>query len=315
MVYYLDPDFDPRKLTKSELRSIMASHGIFDLPPPSAKKEELLNLFNSEIIAKRKSILESQKNVKAKSDGIVFLDEASRPSPKKPKKSKSKLVESSSNVETSIPDNGNDNSIPRPETPLAVSTYKLVSRLESLQGTKLSKRKEDIYVAQKSLLIKLLGTIATLVIIILYLYFKFWYVWPTYTNEQFATLENKPFLFLMCPYSKNSLIGTCSDGKLYCASGYIERRNWLGFGSSCVIDKERMSLIQSIKKKIIIELQNRFGLSQCYDILPSAISKADLYNFIFNYFKGMKPSTFSDYFDICLRSLLQEGTKIEAMSK
>ena len=78
MTYYLDPEFDPKKLTKAELRSIMASHGILDLPPATSKKEELLDLFYKEIIAKKKLIIESRKNIKAKSDGIIFLDEQSQ---------------------------------------------------------------------------------------------------------------------------------------------------------------------------------------------------------------------------------------------
>ena len=316
MVYYLDPEFDPKKLTKAELRSIMASHGILDLPPPSSKKDELLDLFNKEIISKRKSILETQKNIKAKSDGIVFLDESSRPSPKKPKKSKQSrndIMETMSDIESSpLPVKRNENLISRPETPLNVSTYKLVSRLENLEGKKAPKRKQDENNG-KNLLFKSLGTFSILGVLILYIYFKYWFMWPTYTNDQFKALEHEPVLFLNCPYPKNSLIGSCSDGKLYCASGYIKRRNWLGFGSSCIIDKERLSLIQSIKKKIVFELQTRLGIDQCYNSSSPAISKAKLHDIILNYFKSMKLKIFSEYFDICLRSLIQEGTQIEEL--
>lgn len=315
MVYYLDPEFDPKKLTKAELRSIMASHGILNLPAPSAKKEELLLLFNEEILAKRKSILESQKNIKAKSDGIVFLDESSRPSPKKPKKLKAKLIDSVNDDEISPSSKEiNENLITRPETPLNISTYKLVSRLENLQENKGSKRKQIIN-NQRNLFFKSIGALLSLTLIIIYIYFKFWFVWPTYTNDQLKTLARKPIFSLRCPYPNNSLIGSCSDGKLYCSSGYIEKRNCLGFGSSCIIDKERMSLIQSIKKKIVFELQTRLGMNYCYNLLSPVISRKELHDTVFNYFKSMKSKTFSEYFDICLRSLLQEGAKIEAVKR
>jgi hypothetical protein len=313
MVYYLDPEFDSKKLTKAELRSIMASHGILDLPPPSAKKDELLNLFNKEIVSKRKSILESQKNIKAKSDGIVFLDESSRPSPNKPKNSKK--INVSNKEDTSYSDKSHspvkktENLISRPETPLNVSTYKLVSRLENLQGETMFRRKEK-QIDEKPILFKSIGAISVLTALVTYIYFKYWFFWPTYTVEQFKALDHKPFLFLKCPYPNNSLIGSCSDGKLYCASGYIKIRNWLGFGSSCSIDKERLSLIQSIKKKTVFELQSRLGIDQCYNSATPAISKAKLHDIILNYFKSMKLKTFTEYFDICLRSLIQEGTEI-----
>lgn len=318
MVYYLDPEFDPKKLTKAELRSIMASHGILDLPPPSAKKDELLDLFEKEIVSKRKSILESLKNIKAKSDGIVFLDESSRPSPKKPKKTKQAkefISEPTSGIKPSpSPVKKNENSISRPETPLNVSTYKLVSRLENLQGKIEPKRKNDKNNG-KIILFQSLGIFSAFVILITYIYFKYWFFWPTYTDDQFKALEQKPILFLKCPYPKNSLIGSCSDGKLYCSSGYIKRRNWLGFGSSCIIDKERLGLIQSIKKKIVIELQTRLGIDLCYNSSSPAISKAKLHDIILNYFKSMKLKTFSEYFDICLRSLIQEDSQIVEMRR
>lgn len=313
MVYYLDPEFDPKKLTKAELRSIMASHGILDLPPPSAKKDELLDLFYKEIVAKRKAILESQKNVIAKSDGIVFLDDSSRPSPKRPKKTSKKNLESASDSEPLSTPTKAETLIDRPATPVNVSTYRLVTRLENLQGKysaskeNLTKKKHRIYLNIAVALVLLLSAV--------YTYFKFWFIWPMYTDEQLSNLETKPALFLRCPYSKNSSIGSCADGKLYCASGYIEKRNWILFGSTCVVDKERMSLIQSIKKKIVVELQNRLGLSECYNVSPQSISKSELHDHVMNYFKNIKAKTFSDYFDICLRSLLQEGTKIEAQLK
>lgn len=310
MVYYLDPEFDPKRLTKAELRSIMASHGILELPPPSAKKDELLDMFYKEIIAKRNSIIESQKNVKAKSDGIVFLDESSRPSPKKPKSPKKSKSVSRSTSDAELPVTPNSDTIKRPETPLAMSTYKLVSRLENLQHKQNLPPK-----SKKNQLITILLGFVLSILALAYLYFKYWYVWPVYTDEQLSKLDQRPVLFLKCPYSSSSTIGSCVNGKLYCESGYIEKKNFIGFGTSCVIDKDRLSLIQSIKKKIIFELQNRLGMNQCYNLPAPYISKTELYGLVFNYFKSMKVKTFADYFDICLRSLLQEGTKIESHSR
>lgn len=311
MVYYLDPEFDPKKLTKAELRSIMASHSILDLPPPSAKKDELLDLFYKEVVAKRKSIIESQKKFKAKSDGIVFLDESSRPSPKRPKKTAKKIADSISDTESLPSPSKNDAPIERPATPINVSTYRLVSRLENLQGETspltsrklLQKKTNSVYFITASMI--------TIPLLMMYLYFKFWFTWPVFTDEQLINLEPKPALYLRCPYSKNSSIGSCSDGKLYCASGYIEKRNWFEFGSSCVVDQERMSLIQSIKKKIVLELQIRLGLHECYNEPSPSISKTELHDHISKYFKNIKAKTYSDYFEICLRSLIQEGTKLE----
>ena len=313
MVYYLDPEFDPKKLTKAELRSIMASHGILDLPPPSAKKDELLDLFYKEIVAKRKSILDSQKNVKAKSDGIVFLDESSRPSPKRPKKTIKKNLELISDSELASSPSKNDTLVERPATPVYVSTYRLVSRLENLQGKTLAP-KENLQKRRNPNYLVLVGAFIFLLTMV-YLYFKYWFIWPVYTDEQLLNLELKPALFLRCPYSKNSSIGGCSDGKLFCASGYIEKRNCIGFGSTCVVDKERMSLIQSIKKKIVIELQTRLGSYECYNEISPLVSKSKLHDHILKYFKNMKAKTFSDYYDICLRSLLQEGTTVEVQSR
>ena len=162
MVYYLDPEFDPKKLTKAELRSIMASHGILELPPPTAKKDELLDMFYKEIIARRKSILESQKNIKAKSDGIVFLDVSSRPSPKKSKKTIEKVeVKAACDFDSISAPVG---SIPRPETPLAVSTYKLVSRLEKLQDKTVSKKKLPVISRKKTYLAAIIVGLSSILV-------------------------------------------------------------------------------------------------------------------------------------------------------
>lgn len=315
MVYYLDAEFDPKKLTKAELRSILASHGILDLPPASAKKAELLELFNKEIIGKKNLILESQKSTKAKSDGIVFLDDSSRPSPKKPTRQRSRILDQNSSNESSpVRSNAENHAIKRPETPLAASTYKLVSRLENLRVNEFPNKKIAPLSSNRFYINSILG-ISTFILFSLYLYFKFWFIWPVYTSHQILSLHPKPSLYLKCPYPNDSLIGSCLDGKLYCASGYVLRKDLLGFGISCVIDKERLSSIQSIKQKIVNELQTRLGMSQCYNYPSASVSKTKLQIIIFKYFKNMKKKVFDDYFDICMRSLTQEETKIETILK
>lgn len=306
MTYYLDPEFDPKKLTKAELRSIMASHGILDLPPATSKKEELLDLFYKEIIAKKKLIIETRKNIKAKSDGIVFLDEASRPSPKKPKtplknKLESILVESKSRITE-------NDVIERPITPIAVSTYKLVSRLENLQEHKFIRIRNLSFS-------KIFTTLLIIVSLLLLIYLKFFYDWPVYTDEQWRNLPQKPIFYLKCPIPPNSIAGSCSDGKLYCSNGYIEKRNWLKFGNSCVIDKERMSTIQRMKKRMINELQTRLGASHCHDNISPFIERNELQTIVSKYFRNIKSKTFLDYFEICIRLLLQDDTNIEATSR
>ena len=72
--YYLDPGFDPKRLTKAELRSIMASHNVLNLPPATAKKDELLDTFYKEVIAKREKIRASIGD----NHGILILLHASR---------------------------------------------------------------------------------------------------------------------------------------------------------------------------------------------------------------------------------------------
>lgn len=81
---YLDPAFDPSsQLTKAQLRSILAENGITDLPPPSAKKEVLVALFNEQVRGRAETIRRERQRVRPSAKGITFLDERSRPSPVK----------------------------------------------------------------------------------------------------------------------------------------------------------------------------------------------------------------------------------------
>lgn len=318
--YYLDPGFDPKRLTKAELRSIMASHNVLNLPPATAKKYELLDTFYKEVIAKREKILAANKAVKPKSDGIVFLDDSSRPSPKKPTSSNSpspkKLIEPKASKATlKSPTRGLKKEAPAPPgTPPAVATYKLVTRLENLE----SKRNSSVSSINTSPFLKLknLATFFLLFLLIVpYVYMKFWYQWPVYTEAQLNKLEQQPVLFLSCPYPSSSSIGSCVDGRLYCSVGYIERRHWFRFGSYCAIDRERLTLIESMKKRIVSELQNHAGISKCFGKIPSHLEYNDLKAIIAKYFKNLKGKNLTDYFDICLKSLSQEGSSISVWTR
>lgn len=79
---YLDPAFDPNKLTKPQLRSLLGEHGVTDLPPANAKKEVLVGLFERNVRARAAEIRRERMAVKASAKGITFLDKQSHPSPK-----------------------------------------------------------------------------------------------------------------------------------------------------------------------------------------------------------------------------------------
>jgi hypothetical protein len=318
--YYLDPGFDPKKLTKAELRSIMAAHNVLNLPSSVAKKDELLDLFYKEIIAKREKIIAANKAVKPKSDGIVFLDESSRPSPKRSTASKSpspKKVSEPKGTKSApnSPTRGLKKDVPVPPgTPPAVATYKLVTRLDNLDNKRHSSTNSISTTSQLKL--KDIGIIILLSLLIVpYVYLKCWYQWPVYTSSQLNQLKMKPLLFLSCPYSSDSAIGSCVDGKLYCSVGYIERKYWLKFGSYCALDRERLSLLESMKKRIVSELQNRAGISRCYGKISPQMEYTELKSIISKYFKHLSKKNLSDYLDICLKSLSQDGSSISAWTR
>jgi len=149
----------------------MASHGVLSIPPPTAKKDELLKVFQKEIVGKRNFILDSLNNVKAKSDGIVFLDESSRPSPKKPKKkAQSKKLDDSDHSPSPFKSNIDE----RPVTPLSVSTHRLVSRLESLSTENFTKRIEKNQPKKNKLTLVILSSLF-FILASFWIYLKFWF--------------------------------------------------------------------------------------------------------------------------------------------
>ena len=66
---YLEPDFDPTALTMPRLRSILVAHNVNY--PSSAKKGQLVDLFNEHVRPQARKILSANARVKRTSRGIV----------------------------------------------------------------------------------------------------------------------------------------------------------------------------------------------------------------------------------------------------
>ena len=66
---YLQPDFDPSSLTVPRLRSILVAHNV--AYPSSAKKSDLVNLFNIEVVPQARKLLNAQSRTKRSTRGIV----------------------------------------------------------------------------------------------------------------------------------------------------------------------------------------------------------------------------------------------------
>lgn len=78
---FLEPNFDLTKLTKPQLRGLISVHSPDQLPPTSAKKDELIKVIQDHILPHSKQIMSARKKIKPSSAGITFLDSQSRPSP------------------------------------------------------------------------------------------------------------------------------------------------------------------------------------------------------------------------------------------
>lgn len=71
-VDYLQPDFDPASVTMPRLRSILVSHNV---PyPATAKKAQLVGLFNEHVTPQAKKILDRRARAKRSSMGITNAD-------------------------------------------------------------------------------------------------------------------------------------------------------------------------------------------------------------------------------------------------
>ena len=69
---YLQPDFDPTTLKVAELRGLLVEHDV-DYPS-TAKKPQLVHLFNDHIAPRVAALAEQRNQVRASSRGIVSVD-------------------------------------------------------------------------------------------------------------------------------------------------------------------------------------------------------------------------------------------------
>ena len=69
---YLAPDFDPSSLTVPRLRSILVTHDV--KYPSSAKKAQLIDLFNKDVVPQSRRILSAHSRTKRTSKGITDVD-------------------------------------------------------------------------------------------------------------------------------------------------------------------------------------------------------------------------------------------------
>lgn len=118
---YLSPDFDLNSLTVPRLRSILVNH---DVPyPASAKKAQLVQILEQQVLPQAKKLLRERERVKRTSEGIT--DMGSR----------------ATSVANSYDDNQRDadrESMPPPPTPSTTSTATGMRRGRSTRSTRAS---------------------------------------------------------------------------------------------------------------------------------------------------------------------------------
>ncbi|KAM0332385.1 hypothetical protein ACHAQA_002663 [Verticillium albo-atrum] len=68
---YLQPGFDPKSLTVPRLRSILVAHDV--QYPATAKKPQLIEIFNDGVVPKAKKFLDKQARAKRSSMGIINM--------------------------------------------------------------------------------------------------------------------------------------------------------------------------------------------------------------------------------------------------
>lgn len=66
---YLEPGFDPNSLTVPKLRNVLVTHDV--TYPSNAKKPQLVQLFNEEVIPQARKLLSARRRLKPSSRGIV----------------------------------------------------------------------------------------------------------------------------------------------------------------------------------------------------------------------------------------------------
>lgn len=87
---YLEPGFDPNSLTVPKLRNVLVMHDV--TYPSNAKKPQLVQLFNEEVVPQARKLLSARRRLKPSSRGIVdvpssqasTVDEEEEPVPEPP---------------------------------------------------------------------------------------------------------------------------------------------------------------------------------------------------------------------------------------
>lgn len=375
---YLSPNFDATKLTKPQLRSILSAHGVTDLPPASARKEALLELFAHHITEKADEIARVRSKVRPSDKGIAFLDEKSRPSPRRPtppsrspapssprrsspSRSPSHRKGAASSVTASLdsssvgrvtrrgdaaspssPSSRSKTPTPRsrsrPATPAADSpiamlqrtvprysdspqsaTIKLHDRLEFIaSANRFTKAKHVIsntpprhsQTAERAsrdylhttltwtgrVIIRLAEVFVPLFKALIlggfvmclgfYIRWKYFYPFPYCdSGAPKASARRIGWRLMDLPELLNTfcincpIYGVCKNGAMLCQEGFLPRRNWVLWGSDCVPDRRKMSLVDDLVGKMRFLLAERAGEVLCgngIDRLESVLGEGQL---------------------------------------
>lgn len=108
---YLQPGFDPSTLRVAELRGLLLEHDV-DYAM-TAKKAQLVDLFNEHIASRAQRITDQRNNVRASSRGIVSVDQQGNAVAEEPKRS-SRRVRRKSVVDTDEDGASGDNVLRSP---------------------------------------------------------------------------------------------------------------------------------------------------------------------------------------------------------
>lgn len=76
---YLQPGFDPKSLTIPRLRSILVAHNV--TYPSTAKKGQLIDIFNEQVVPQSKKILDARARAKRTSRGIFDVESVNSGNP------------------------------------------------------------------------------------------------------------------------------------------------------------------------------------------------------------------------------------------
>ena len=356
---YLSANFDATKLTKPQLRSILSAHGVTDLPPVSARKETLVELFTRHITERGEAIARDRANVRPSDKGIAFLDEQSQPSPrrgssppqrlagKSPRKSSPssspsrRRVGKGSGLDDSIvrptrrtvegpsspasrsrtptPHSRSRSTTPKVESPIAMlqrtvprysdtpqsATIKLHDRLEFIASANRFTKAKHVICNTPSMppsppgiqtrpnylraalgwsgratvslveglvpLVKAIGIGLFVLCLGFYIRWKYFYPFPYCDSgaSKGRAMSRVAWRLVDLPDVVNTfcincpIYGVCKNGSMLCQEGFLPHRNWVLWGSDCVPDRRKMSLVDDLVGKIRFLLAERAGQALC----------------------------------------------------